>query len=597
MNPYIRPINGNLPLAASLYEDESLITSQDGVGLYDGKDKLPEQQVGTTHVTSHRLIYIDLVNPRHQSIALNLSNVRQTEYYAGFLKSSSKVTLVLGPSSTSAADDDEENQGDTESSRGPAWFTEAWICPVCSYSNPPSANEGPPVCVLCGVTRDPEMASRGSSKPTASIAIPPASSSRSLAAVESLSALGTSKSLPNVVGVEGSQDVPPGGSEGLACPTCTFLNHPSMKLCEMCSTPLRSKPRASLQPPQLTVSQRSAPASRAATPGPDAHNAVMKISFRKGGDKPFYASLKKTLMEKAWERKVVGPSTISNQVMGPSSGIHGIMESVASSARAEGENISSSLKDLEALMAKAKDMVQLAESLNTKLVAQEEAQAKQRLLPGSGSASPVTTIESEEAKFIRSSMARLGLTTMAITKDMVKDEEQYHEELAKELAGVLLGVGVAASKTGSDGSKGGMGLMKLHHGIIGLDEVWCAWNRARGVALVPPSSLMTVIPLLPQYTNPPIQLRTFKSGLRVLHAAQYTHQAFTSRFLQSVQSDGPKNSIEVARSENLSVGLVEQMISEVEDDGLILRDEVSGGYEPISWWYNVLKGMSYDGTQ
>lgn len=114
------------------------------------------------------------------------------------------------------------------------------------------------------------------------------------------------------------------------------------------------------------------------------------------------------------------------------------------------------LQDLEALMKQATAMVQLAESLN-KSLAEHEAQRDQ--LP-------------EDARFIiGSSMARLGLTSATVvTADMVKDDEHWLDELAKELGSIL---------TGSNGSRGG-GLMK-DRGMIGLDEVWGGWNRARGV--------------------------------------------------------------------------------------------------------------------
>lgn len=47
---------------------------------------------------------------------------------------------------------------------------------------------------------------------------------------------------------------------------------------------------------------------------------------------------------------------------------------------------------------------------------------------------------------------------------MIADQNRYHEALAKELGAVL-------------GRKGGV----MEKGIVGLDEAWCVWNRARGV--------------------------------------------------------------------------------------------------------------------
>lgn len=36
MNRHFRRLDGSIPVAALLYEDEEFVTSQEGVGLYDG---------------------------------------------------------------------------------------------------------------------------------------------------------------------------------------------------------------------------------------------------------------------------------------------------------------------------------------------------------------------------------------------------------------------------------------------------------------------------------------------------------------------------------------------------------------------------------
>jgi ESCRT-II complex subunit VPS36 len=106
-------------------------------------------------------------------------------------------------------------------------------------------------------------------------------------------------------------------------------------------------------------------------------------------------------------------------------------------------------------MKQAGEMVALAKSFNRSLM---EHEAQRQALP-------------EDAQFIiGSSMARLGLvgpTPAAATSENGK-EEKWLADLTKELATVL---------TGNDGNGG---LMKAR-GMIALDEVWGAWNRARGV--------------------------------------------------------------------------------------------------------------------
>jgi len=151
----------------------------------------------------------------------------------------------------------------------------------------------------------------------------------------------------------------------------------------------------------------------------------------------------------------------------------GIFEALDLNARAADTNLQGNLHDLEVLMTKAKEMVEFASSLNAKLTIQEEELERRRaMFPGLPASSKAT--QPEEATFIRSSLAQLGLPTVAVTQDMVNDGDQYHEELAKELAGVLTGRNAK-----------GRALMGSGEGIIGLDEVWCGWNRARGIGELP----------------------------------------------------------------------------------------------------------------
>ena len=57
---------------------------------------------------------------------------------------------------------------------------------------------------------------------------------------------------------------------------------------------------------------------------------------------------------------------------------------------------------------------------------------------------------------------------------MIQDEKTWMEELARELARVLQG-------SWDDGPEHKAGGIMKERGVIGLDEVWGGWNRARGV--------------------------------------------------------------------------------------------------------------------
>ena len=122
------------------------------------------------------------------------------------------------------------------------------------------------------------------------------------------------------------------------------------------------------------------------------------------------------------------------------------------------------LRDLEAFMVKTRDMVRLAQDLNDRLSATTSPAASSSPYSSNLSSEP------EEATFIRSSLSQLGLqmANAPVTLDMIKDEKKWEGQLVQELADVIQGNG------------NGEGILR-GRGIIGLDEVWGGWNRARGI--------------------------------------------------------------------------------------------------------------------
>ena len=223
------------------------------------KEKTIDFDNGRLYLTSHRLLYIDANQPYKNSRSLDLDQIKQTEHWAGFLKSSAKITLVLGD----AGSDTPEQHGTPRASLDVGQNTpQTWACHVCGYRNLSSGNGK---CTLCGVARS-DIVSRDA--PSASSTI------NSTATIDPLES-----------------------GNLLSCPTCTFLNHPSMTRCELCESPL------TVTSTSQTISRPDTPvnAPRPATPvfGTGTPPFV-RLSFRKGGDKPFYTALKLALKTKAW---------------------------------------------------------------------------------------------------------------------------------------------------------------------------------------------------------------------------------------------------------------------------------------------------------
>ncbi|EGF99233.1 uncharacterized protein MELLADRAFT_112899 [Melampsora larici-populina 98AG31] len=586
----LRPINtSNQTVRAQLFSEEQIIEHQAGVGLYDGKEKCDHRTDGDLYLTSHRLIYIDTIDPQHQSCFLDLNFIRQTEYWIGFLKSSPKITLLLGePTVQSSTLLDPTFHSVQSNEIVHHLASENWTCSVCGFSNLSTHQ-----CGLCGIPRPsshhlPSRSTSSSSKPRSVSAYQ--SSPNVLQHTPRATSLYDSN---QQVVIPSSLDEP---TTQQTCPTCTFINHSSMTRCEICDSIL--KPPRSSDPHFLTKKPSTSSMmnenenrlqhSRASTPAPPASypsNSYIRLSFRKGGDKGFYNALKSTLQTKAWlsaRRRSCSNRMKSIEGNGKAIGIDGIMRSMDSKLQAEQAEMNEGLKDLEALMAKAKEMVQMAQVLNSKLTALESSTNSDE--------------DNDQSKLtiIRSSLLKLGLPTPAITSDMMENDERYEIELSKELAGLL-----SRSLDGGGGAHPILGLKdgKLGaRGIVSLDEVWCLWNRARGVgALLSPRDFLLACERLPIYTEPKIRLLTLKSGLKVLNTSYYESEVFGKRLIRLLEDNpmGRIQTIEMAQSEGLSISLTFELIRLIEIDyGWVIRD--SDDRNQVYWYLNLINDYHWN---
>jgi len=235
-------------------------------------------------------------SPAAHGVSIALADVRSTEFYAGFLKSSAKVTLMISTIPPSV------NVSATAAAPG-------WTCGVCGYANvaaPPGAADRLVNCTMCGISRDRSLLAN-----SIAIRTPPGNIPHS----RPLSAAGGLPSQPSASSASASP-APLGDDAQVACPTCTFLNSPLLHSCEICTTPLPKRPRAGgaaiIHSPKPTVAQASKP--------PVTVDSVIRLSFRRGGEKEFYAILKRALSSKAWNGGLVSRScrpTVGSQAADP----------------------------------------------------------------------------------------------------------------------------------------------------------------------------------------------------------------------------------------------------------------------------------------
>ncbi|KAJ3106992.1 Vacuolar protein-sorting-associated protein 36 [Phlyctochytrium bullatum] len=496
----------------ALLANESILIVQKDVGLYDGSTRLQDYDSGQAYTTTHRLIWIHASEKVAKSIHLErIQTISNTGGFSmsgvlpstsTFLKSSPKIILTLNPATRTPSTPSTLPTATSSPSRPPPT---PWLCAICDHTNAPSR----PKCAECGVPRTADA-----------------------------------KTLP------GSTPTPPPAAAG-ACPACTFVNHPDMVTCEMCETPL-GPPKPS--PGSAGTSPERKPSTSAGDAG-----VVVKLSFRGGGLNEFLKVVKGAVAEKAWEKQVetlpTPPPSTSVAVSGSSAGggISRIMKSVDDEKKTTDTTLSTAFKDLESLMAKASQMVKLAETISTKMAAT------------SGAAASGT----DDLATFRTYLVDLGISSPVTSDGEIRDVagNMFIQELARELAEFLTK------------------LLNTRRTMIPLIDLYCMLNRARGVALISPSDLHAAANHLPTL-HLPFHLRRFpRSGLLVIEARadgvdlDATVADAVVEVVRSNERFRVKgiNAVELAEVAGVSVVLAVEQLGIAEGRGAVCRDDTIEG--------------------
>lgn len=312
----------------------------------------------------------------------------------------------------------------------------------------------------------------------------------------------------------------------------------------------------------------------------------VKLSFRAGGEKIFHERLKGALVQRKWllfnAPPVPSPSQATSSPSGAApvegmatqsrpaaAGIAGLERRRLEARKNNEVVIGNAFEDLEALMASAKQIVGLAETL-----------ARESGMTSDESSAEASTVLSESA-------AALGMVT---TKDMLGSgaENLYLSELSRGLAEYL-----------TDDRRG---ILNKEGGIMSLIDLWAVFNRSRnGVELVSPSDFQRAAELW-EKLRLPVRLRRFKSGLLVVQRYDWSDEK-TIRQLQDWMDElrqlPPTEPVpwdwqlfgravtaqEAAQRFRWSVGVAAEELEMAEDKGILCREE---GIEGLRFWSNYM---------
>ncbi|WPG99899.1 Hypothetical protein R9X50_00271900 [Acrodontium crateriforme] len=601
---FLRQLDLTTALRPSFFKDETLLFVQAGVGLYEGKYKIPDYQDGSAYLTSHRVCYVANAQPRKFSVAIDLKDIERTEFYAGFLKSSPKITLfpkppkstqqaIRNPAPKHALPSDtlisptRSSPRPLSQSPGPLRDGNAtWICPICGLSNgipanfdPYTANEFTPLlpCQACGIK--PSLVHINK----AAIA---AMSNRSSGAVFGSLGQARGSEIPYGNGLEQGET---NSTRRNPCPRCTFKNHRSLHTCEMCGASLTT----SSQQQQLMAVERPD------SPGPTLDTSIVgndtietiKFSFREGGVSTFLDRLKTALVQRKWLLQSAPPvpqpvnSNNGGLLTGsehPSRsgtpqrvvGIAGLERRGAELRQNNQAVIGTAFEDLEALMTSAKEVIAMAEQF-----------AKQN--------NTDSGVSPEARDILTDSASALGLVT---TRDMLgsgsASETLYITELSRNLAEFL-----------TDDRRG---VLRKEGGIMSLVDLWAVFNRLRnGIELISPLDFEKAA-IMWDSLNLPIRLRRFKSGLLVVQERSRTDEktiaALVAWLKQPQNNDWPQatglsdnqfgrgaTAQEAAERFGWSVGVATEELEMAEETGALCRDQCLDG---TRFWQNLFATAS-----
>lgn len=387
---------------------------------------------------------------------------------------------------------------------------------------------------------------------------------------------------------------PPTSLQSVACPRCTFVNHPSLIECEMCGASLVAANPLHLRNGDIYRAESPAPLSGQSTISNTEITDSVKLSFREGGDKIFHERLKGALVQRKWLLQNAPPvpeplrpsastssgviSASTSQQSSPRSsgvGIAGLERRGAELRKKNEVVIGNAFEDLEALMASAKEVIALAEKFS-----------RENRLLSSGDSTEASTLLSQSAD-------ALGMVT---TKDMLGSgsENLYLSELSRNLAEYL-----------TDDRNG---ILRREGGIMSLIDLWAIFNRSRnGVELVSPSDFKRAAELW-EKLKLPIRLRRFKSGLLVVQRYDWSDEKTIKQiqvWMEDLRRTPPSEPVpwnwqtfgrgvtaqEAARRFGWSVGVAAEELEMAEDRGFLCREE---GIEGSRFWSNHISMSDQD---
>lgn len=275
------------------------------------------------------------------------------------------------------------------------------------------------------------------------------------------------------------------------------------------------------------------------------------FKFWNGGKEDFLGVISTEMKKKAWLGLSMEVKPITQQSFSTlRAGVTGIIKKQERDIQEANDAAKESTNDLNALMARAKDMVDLV----TKYANYLETKSKGHGLDTESVAGEVNDMEDM--------LNNIGVI-VPVTK--LSAGRHFHIELAKQICDIMME----------------RNLLQRLGGMVTLSDLFCIVNRARRTELISPHDLLCACQGLNDLRLP-IVYKEFSSGVLSIHLRDQTDERSDQKLLQ-ILSDLDKNfrigvqPINVAQTLAISITVAKELLLDAESRGLLCRDDSVNG--------------------
>ena len=180
--------------------------------------------------------------------------------------------------------------------------------------------------------------------------------------------------------------------------------------------------------------------------------------------------------------------------------------------------------------------------------------------------------ESEEMKEIQSVMFNMGMASnfsAQVNKDT--SGKLYHQQLALELEKFLDKI------------------LDKFGGVIGLIDLFCMYNRARGTDLISTSDMAVAAEKLNQ-TSSKFMLKRYPSGVLTIQSKHFNEGSYYTKLAEVIKETGNGlTAVKLGEKLNVNVLLMRELCQAAEMQGVLCRDE---SFEGVQYFENRIMAYS-----